>query len=504
MTATNYGPGCLQAPDPRWPELSEDCLFLNIWTPHLPIENTTKKLKAVMVWIFGGGNTAGTGTDPEKEGGSLASRGDVVVVTFNYRVGTLGFLAFDDSVHTGNYAISDILTALRWVQKNIENFGGDPKRVTIWGESAGALNVRTLLSVAEAEQEGLFHGAIMQSMTGEAIGPESAAAQYDTPSTLFASTTKTIIAESGCDNSTSALECLRSYDALKWATEPGRTQAKYPTRDNKLIFDRALPLAGPLSHRHNIPIMLGTVRDEFSYLLPIPTTNFTSRLDQISKAVGKDLLYLANSSFAPETQPSWPSLTQAEKEAAVFNATSRVTADFYFACLTHAFHYSAVNNRVFTAAYEFEFNRTYQPDRFGDAARPICGRDVSSADQEEYYKCHGGDVPYTFGNILQQGWPDRGGTDTPFARLVVDYWTAFVRTGSPRPEDGYLDARGYTDSKTKMAEAGSWPGDEKEIMRLQWSGIGKQPIDQDALCRAIGFGKDFYETYDYSDEGEEL
>lgn len=84
------------------------------------------KLKAVMVWIYGGGNTAGTGTDPDKEGGNFASRGDVVLVTFNYRVGNLGFLSFGDGIHNGNYAISDMLTALRWVQTNIENSGGDP------------------------------------------------------------------------------------------------------------------------------------------------------------------------------------------------------------------------------------------------------------------------------------------------------------------------------------------------------------------------------------------
>lgn len=500
VEATKYGPGCIQAPDARWPEVSEDCLFLNVWTPYLPSNNAApKKLKAVMFWIYGGGNLGGAGSDPEKEGGNLASRGDVVVVSFNYRVGTLGFLAFDDGVHTGNYAISDMLNALRWVQKNIKNFGGDPKRVTIWGESAGAVNVRTLLAVPQAEKEGLFQGAILQSGTGEEIGLESKAAQWEVPSVLYSELTTKIIAESGCADAASAIACLRSYDAMKWATEAGRTQAHFASRDNKLIFTRALPLAGPLAHRHNIPILLGTNRDEWSYLLATPTTNFSANLQIISPAIQRDVTHLINSSVSPETLPSWPSLTKAEKEAAVFNATNQVVTGVYFTCLTNAFQYSASKNKAFSATYGFEFNRTYSPARFSGTARPICGRDVASPDKEEYYKCHAGEVPFTFGNILQQeGWPDRDGTDTPFARLTVDYWSAFARTGTPQPEDGYLEARRYTDSREKMAEAGTWNSNAKDIMRLQWTGIGRKSIDDNTVCAEMGLGKDFYESYDYS------
>ena len=498
VEATKYGPGCLQAPDSRWPEVSEDCLFLNVWTPYLPSSAAPKKLKAVMFWIYGGGNVGGTGTDPEKEGANLASRGDVVVVTFNYRVGTLGFLAFDDGVHTGNYALSDMLTALRWVKKNIKNFGGDPDRVTIWGESAGAVNVRILLAVPQAEKEGLFHGAILQSGTGEAIGLESKAAQWEVPSVLYSNVTKKVIAESGCADAASAIDCLRSYDPIKWATEAGRTQAYFTSRDNKLIFTRALPLAGPTAHHHNIPIMLGTNRDEWGYQLATPTTNFLGNLQLISGAVQRDVTHLINSSISPEKSPSWPSLTTAEKQAAVFNATNQVVTGIYFKCLTSAFQYSASKNRVFTATYGFEFNRTYSPARWSGAARPICGRDVSSPDKEEYYKCHGGEVPYTFGNILNQGWPDRDGTDTPFAKLTVDYWSAFARTGTPKPENGYLEARQYTDSKDKMADAGTWSGDGKDIMRLQWTGIGQKSIDDNEICGEMGLGKEFYESYDYS------
>ncbi|KAF1972420.1 alpha/beta-hydrolase [Bimuria novae-zelandiae CBS 107.79] len=501
VDATTYGPGCLQGPDARWPELSEDCLFLNVWTPYLPSTLSSKrKLKAVMVWLYGGGNTAGTGTDPEKEGGNLASRGDVVVVTFNYRVGNLGFLAFDDGVHNGNYAISDMLTALRWVQKNIENFGGDPNRVTVWGESAGANNIRTLLAIPEAEKEGLFHGTIMQSMSGE-IGAQGAYVLWDTPAKAYERFTKKVLAETNCSTASDELSCLRSYDALQWSAS-GRTQANLPTRDNILLSTRALPLSGPLAHAHNIPVMLGVNRDELSYYFATPTTNFTANLQSISALTSLPLTHLANSSFSPEKLPSWPSLTQAEKEAAVFNASSKVATNLIFTCPTHAFAYSATKNYIFTAAYEFVFNRTYQTPRFGSAARPICGRDVDTPDSTEYYKCHAGEVPYTFGNILQQGWPDRDGTDTAFARLVVDYWAAFARTGKPAAEEGFLAARGFGGSEEKMRELGTWSGDG-EVVRLQWSGLGEEREEVDEVgCGEMGLGRVFYEGFEYGGDEE--
>ncbi|KAH8712023.1 Carboxylesterase family-domain-containing protein [Phaeosphaeriaceae sp. PMI808] len=499
VDATKYGPGCLQSPDPRWPTLSEDCYFLNVWTPYLsadaPESARRKKLKAVMVWLYGGGNTGGTGTDPEKEGGNLASRGDVVVVTFNYRLGNLGFLPFKDGIHNGNYAISDMLTALRWVNKNIENFGGDPRRVTIWGESAGATNVRTLLAVPEAEA--LIAGAIMQSMPGE-LGSQSAYTKWEKPKDVYESITKKVLRESMCDRTTDEVSCLKSYDALRWWTESGRTVAIGPTQDGKLIPYRALPLSGPLAHPHKIPIMLGYNRDETAYQFSQPTNNFSLNLQRISAFVGISFAHLANSSFAPERSPSWPTYTDEEKVAAVFNATSKVAAKGLFTCLTNAFSFSAAKNNVFSRVYEFQFNRTYQPARFTDFARTVCGRDVHNPEQEEYYKCHAGEVPFTFGNVLQQGWRDRDGIDTPFARLIVDYWSAFARTGTMEVEEGFFNARGFVESYRKMKEAGVWSGDAKNVMRLQWGGLGLIPIDADKVgCAELGFAEDFYESYDY-------
>ncbi|KAF2745581.1 alpha/beta-hydrolase [Sporormia fimetaria CBS 119925] len=499
VDATKHGPGCLQPIEERWPVVSEDCLFLNIWTPYLPGKTPSrrhkKKSKAVLVWIYGGGFTAGTGTDPEKEGGSLASRGDIVVVTFNYRVGNLGFLPFNDGVHNGNYGISDMATALRWVKKHIADFGGDPDRVTIWGESAGASGVRALLSAPSMKN--YISGAIMQSLAGE-FGNAGLASYYQDPDEAHEKTTKAILKESNCEGVTDELACMRAYDPLEWSKAGRTAQAQWPTRDGDLLPYRGLPLSGPLAYHHNIPILIGTNRDEFTYQVPFGSTNFTEMLGLLSQSLAVNVSHLSDSSFAPDKSPEWPSLSETEKAKAVQNATGHVLSAGVFTCPTLAFTYSATKHKIFNPVYQFEFNRTYQPARFTGDARQMCGRDLDDPDHTEYYKCHAGELPYTFGNILQQGWKDRDGLDTAFARLVVDYWTAFVRTGRVEPEKGYLEARGWLESKRKMEDAGVWKTSEKGVMNMHWGELGMMRMrDEEKGCEELGLGRDWYESLEF-------
>jgi para-nitrobenzyl esterase len=151
------GPAAASGPAP-----SEDCLYLNIWTG----AKSASERRPVIVWTYGGAFTGGAGSLAMYNGEPLAKKG-AVVVTYNYRLGVFGFLALPEltreSAHnaSGNYALMDMATVLRWVQKNIANFGGDPKRVTIDGESAGAMLVSAM--VASPEGKGLFQRAIAQS-----------------------------------------------------------------------------------------------------------------------------------------------------------------------------------------------------------------------------------------------------------------------------------------------------------------------------------------------------
>ena len=147
---------------------SEDCLYLNIWTSGLDDGR-----RPVMVWIHGGGLTSGSGSSPAYDGAPLASRGDVVIVTINYRLGALGYLpdpvlaAADEA--EGNYGFHDMVAALQWVRDEISAFGGDPSNVTIFGESAGGVSVAILLGSPLAE--GLFQRAIMQSGAADRVHP---------------------------------------------------------------------------------------------------------------------------------------------------------------------------------------------------------------------------------------------------------------------------------------------------------------------------------------------
>ncbi|MGP1683658.1 MAG: carboxylesterase/lipase family protein, partial [Giesbergeria sp.] len=176
--ARDFAPRAMQVP--LWPDMifhdagpSEDCLYLNVWAPSPSDADGDDKRKArpVMFWIHGGGFVAGGSSEPRQEGSRLAQE-DVVVVSLNYRMGVFGFLAHPELAAespagaAGNYGLLDMIAALRWVRDNIGAFGGDPAKVTIFGESAGSMAVSALMASPEAR--GLFHRAIGQS--GSALG----------------------------------------------------------------------------------------------------------------------------------------------------------------------------------------------------------------------------------------------------------------------------------------------------------------------------------------------
>jgi para-nitrobenzyl esterase len=175
--ATQFKAVCPQAPGmlTHGEKQNEDCLFLNVWTPA-----ADNKKRPVMFWIHGGGFMSGSGSSDLYDGAILAKKGDVVVVTINYRLAPLGLLYFkniakDNEGFQNNLAIKDQIMALNWVKDNIESFGGDPNMVTIFGESAGARSVLALLGAPSAK--GLFKRAIAQSATPDfSWSPEQATA----------------------------------------------------------------------------------------------------------------------------------------------------------------------------------------------------------------------------------------------------------------------------------------------------------------------------------------
>jgi para-nitrobenzyl esterase len=159
--AVAFGAACAQN-GRNGPTGSEDCLYLNIWTPQWPVRGS----HPVMLWLFGGANSAGSAANPNFDGAALARRG-MVAVTVNYRVGVLGFMAHPalsaESGHnaSGNYALLDQIMALRWVRDNIASFGGDPRNVTLFGQSSGSYDLLSLMTSPLAK--GLFARAIAES-----------------------------------------------------------------------------------------------------------------------------------------------------------------------------------------------------------------------------------------------------------------------------------------------------------------------------------------------------
>ncbi|MDP7705644.1 carboxylesterase/lipase family protein [Mycobacterium sp. TY815] len=290
--ATEYGPACPQPVVPRMPldlgaPLGEDCLRLNIWAPR---DAQPGAGKPVMVWLHGGAYVLGSGSQPLYDGRALAGTGDVIVVTLNYRIGALGFLDLS-SFTTGqrrfdsNIGLRDVLAALVWVRDNIAAFGGDPANVTVFGESAGAGLVTTLLASPAAE--GLFVRAIAQSSPATSV--------YDRERGHRVALTLLEKLDIGA----SELQKLTEVptEALVAATQevfnevpvrnPG-TLAFVPIVDGDLLQDYPVKLAQE-GRLLPVPLVIGTNKNEAalfklmrSPLMPITPRAITSMFDQIA------------------------------------------------------------------------------------------------------------------------------------------------------------------------------------------------------------------------------
>ena len=258
--ATRLGKNCMQTQmysdiDPFAAGVAEDCLNLNVWTT-----GSAGAPKPVMVWIHGGGFRAGFGGEERHDGGPLAKKG-AVVVTLNYRLGALGFLSHPalalDAPHnsTGNYGLLDQIAALQWVKNNIAKFGGDPSRVTIFGESAGGMSIGALIGSPLAK--GLFHRAILES--GSGLGwniqrRDSAEAEGSRLATALG------ITGTGAD----AARSLRALDAnalLAASNAANGIGGRRPTLDG-WVLPRPLDSAIVSGQANVVPIVVGSNADE--------------------------------------------------------------------------------------------------------------------------------------------------------------------------------------------------------------------------------------------------
>ena len=242
---------------------SEDCLVLNVWTPALK----DGRKRPVLFWCHGGGFVSGSGSSPGTDGANLARRGDVVVVTINHRLNVLGFTYLaefggSDFASSGDVGMLDIVHALRWVRNNIEQFGGDPNTVMIFGQSGGGRKVGTLLAMPSAK--GLFHRAVIES------GPTIKLVERDQAIRVAAMLLAKLNVDKAQVRELQKMpvdRIMSAYFAVvkDMAGQDQMTQGFSPTVDGNAVPHHPFhPAASPISA--DVPLMLGSTRTEMTLL----------------------------------------------------------------------------------------------------------------------------------------------------------------------------------------------------------------------------------------------
>jgi para-nitrobenzyl esterase len=404
--ASKYGNVCIQPPGPSTgpqarlnianmdgsPPLSEDCLYLNVWTGAA----SAKKKRPVMIWWFGGAFTEGGGSVPLYDGTALAKKG-VVVVTMNYRLGPYGFFVHPaltaESPHkaSGNYGLMDMLASARWVKNNIAAFGGDPDNVTVFGQSAGAMAIASL--VASPGSKGLFKRAISQSGAWMGLGLAGAMR------------TREQAEEAGLkaahDAGTKTAAELRAMSAAD-------VTAKF--RSAGMIVDGWVIPEDPTtvfaSGRQNaVDVLVGSNKEELSFGPPATAERFEAAARMRWGDVADEFLKL------------YPHATDAEAAHSQIESSSDST---FWLMRLYADDQAKKGNK----AYLYFF--TQNPP--------------APAGQPPFPAAHASEVPYVFNNLGQLPlFPDRSiaelsgksALDKKLADEMSSYWTNFAKTGDP-------------------------------------------------------------------------
>ncbi|KAK3699485.1 hypothetical protein LTR37_016442 [Vermiconidia calcicola] len=458
IMATTYGSDCAQAYDDT---SAENCLSMNIQTPYIPKAGSKEDLRPVLMSIYGGGFTGGnSGPNSGLDTGNLASREDIVGVQFNYRLSTLGFLAIPGTDIQGNFGIGDQVTALRWVRENIAQFGGDPDRVTIIGESAGAGSVRALLGSPPVIEENLIVGAVAQSNLGGGVtlGLDSdygtTYSSYLTVKESYALAGQQIFQGVGCNQTSlqAQIACLKS---VSWEEIQGLTTvARYVVQDGYYVNTEQLDVVNTNGSTANVNVIFGTTADDGASFSTYPSANITSEAQGIAESLGITLEYanlIIDSGLFPYYDTGNLTLDS-------FNVSQRVATDKTFRCIDEATVYAGATSGAFKSAYYYTMERTYEgydPNGLG-ASGLSQGPETPSYPYGNpdlpYFRLHGADLGFTYGNQN----PLRNADDLKAAQLISGYFAQFAKIGDPNPSLEYLQVRGYTNTIAAVKEGGAW------------------------------------------------
>lgn len=398
-------------------QMSEDCLYLNIWTPACDNKN-----RPVMVWIHGGGYQTGSGSQLIYQGNNLAVRGDVVVVTLNYRLGALGFLYLNDLVPeqyqvSANNGLLDQIEALKWVKQNIAQFGGNPADITLFGESAGAMSIAALLACPSAQ--GLFQRAILQSGSADQVLTRDEATRIAhrflevtdinpaKPDKLWQLTPAQIVK--------AQRECLRmNFNRGRYAQQvlqTGMTLA--PVIDGTVLTQSPLRVLeqGEASH---VPLLISYTRDEWNLFLKMPGADKIIVSDNPGCNTKPDLI--------KQCEKRLPGMGERaanlyEKIVRERNATAQYTEIFGAFESDRVFRIPALRmaelqSKHTSAVYMAQFNW----------------------DKGLLGACHASDIPFVFGcadNGVGQFLSGGGDGARKLGDIVQGCWIAFARSGNP-------------------------------------------------------------------------
>ncbi|NIJ19077.1 para-nitrobenzyl esterase [Sphingomonas naasensis] len=400
--ADALGPDCMQARDRADDHrpLSEDCLTVNVWRP----AQRTARARPVLVWIHGGGFVAGGSQDPQTWGDALARRG-IVVVTFNYRLGRLGFFAHPglSAEHAedpmGNYGYLDQIAALKWVQRNIARFGGDPRAVTVMGESAGGESVLALAGSAMAE--GLFARAIVQSGGGREPLLGRRLLRGDLPERVSAE--KAGLAFAKAQNiggeGPEALAALRALPAeqvnarLTMASLIFGELERFagPIEDGRIVTAR--PAAALATAKGAIPMLVGTTGADLGF-------NLAASKDAAFAQFG-DGAAAARAAYDPDGKVALPLVNTRIGADRIMQEPARLVAQTLAARGAPAWRF-----------------------RFSYVATGLAGKPTPGAE-------HASDVAYAFDTLDVPLAGKLTPGDRAVARMLGGYWLNFVRNGDP-------------------------------------------------------------------------
>lgn len=375
---------------------AEDCLFVNIWTP---VQHSSAAFP-VMVWIYGGAFVGG-GTSPAIYDGSHFAERGVVLVSFNYRLGRLGFFAHpaltkeNPQGPLGNYGFLDQIAALKWVQKNITQFNGDPGNVTLFGESAGGISVLNLMSSPLAQ--GLFHKAIIQSGGGRRLLPMPLIHE-STPHQPSAEAAGVAFAEKAGirGEDVAALAALRELPdkrLLEGVTMDTPSTPTYsgPMIDGQIVIatSERVMLAG---RAMKIPVMAGATSADLGVV-------FANSMDAVFSPFGANRAH-AEAAYNPEHSSDFRKLALLVMSDFVMVEPARFVVRMAAATGQHA--------------YEYRFSYVPESLRKKWKGAP-----------------HGSEVPFVFDSVAAQYGKHLAAPDEATAQAALEYWVAFAKTGDP-------------------------------------------------------------------------